>query len=346
MMSIEHNETDDHQSALHDFIYRTAAEGILQADATGRCSGMNPAAASMLQVSVDQIIGKSPRQVFGNNINLIRLLRQGGPEVLEITLAKGRIARGIGHDLPDKSRVVILHDITEQYQLDSRREALIKAISHDLRNPISALNGYAELVAKFGELNDHQQRFVMRIQQTATKLWDVITNLVDLSWIEAGMPLLYIPIEMSSLIHKAVNELMTEARRQNIKIVISTQDPIPTIMGDPERIKQAIYHLVDNAIQYSEPQSNVVVHAWQQGNLVFCSIADRGLGIAEHEIDQIWDRLWRSANERVRNIPGGGVGLTYVRTIIKRHGGDISVESTPGEGTTFTFVLPLATEEY
>jgi signal transduction histidine kinase len=115
-------------------------------------------------------------------------------------------------------------------------------------------------------------------------------------------------------------------------------------MGDPIRIRQAISQIVENAIRYSDSTLNVGIHAWQQHQKVFCSVTDRGFGIAEDELDQIWDRMWRSTDERVRNIPGGGVGLTYTRTVIERHGGSIWVDSTYGEGSTFTLVLPLVQE--
>jgi signal transduction histidine kinase len=238
----------------------------------------------------------------------------------------------------------LLRDVTEQHQLESRREALIRAISHDLRNPISALNGYADLVGKYGEVSEKQALFLTRIQQTCAKLWELTASLVDLAWIEAGMPLQFLPFDLAVIIHQVVEGLAAEARRKEMTIVVSVQEPIPPIMGDPDRVKQAVVHLVDNALQYSPPGSNVGIHAWQQGTRVFCSVADRGFGIDEAELGQIWDRMWRSSDERVRAIPGGGIGLTYVRTILQRHGGMIWVESELNEGTTFTFVLSCVEE--
>lgn len=332
------------QLAMYEFIFRTAAEGILQTSAEGLCCLLNPAAAAMLQVTESAILGKSPREAFPNNPNLIRLLRPGGIRLLDVPLPGDRIAQGTAQNLPDKTRVLLLYDVTEQRQIESRREALVKAIAHDLRNPISALTGYAELVTKFGDLNEKQLHFVTRIRQTSDKLWDVIASLVDLAWIEAGMPLQYAQMNIAAIIRKVVSELTSEARRRHVKIITSIQEPIPPVMGDSARIKLAIYHLLDNAIQYSNPYYNVGIHAWQQQNQVMCSVVDQGIGIDEYELDQVWDRMWRSSDERVRTIPGGGLGLTYVRTIIKRHGGDISVDSKLDSGTTFTFVLPLIAE--
>lgn len=331
-------------NSVYEFMFRTAAEGILLVDEDGLCAMLNPAATAMLQLTTTEVLGKAPKTVFRQNPSLVRLLRSDGLAKLDVMLPRDRIAQGVCQDLPDGSKVLILHDITEQRELESRREALVKAISHDLRNPLSALNGYADLVTKFGDLNEKQARFITRIEQTCTKLWEVTESLVNLAWVEAGMPLRYVPFELASLIRQVATDLGTEARQKNIKIVISIQDPVPEIMGDPERIRQAIAHIVENAIRYSGSTLNVGIHAWQQQQQVFCAVTDRGFGIAEEEQDQIWDRMWRSADERVRNIPGGGVGLTYTKTIIERHGGRIWVDSKFDEGSTFTFVLPLVQE--
>ncbi|MFN8374280.1 MAG: ATP-binding protein [Anaerolineae bacterium] len=111
-------------------------------------------------------------------------------------------------------------------------------------------------------------------------------------------------------------------------------------MGDPERLQIVIYHLLHNAIIYSDPESTVAIHAWGDDNDVYCSVGDRGIGIADDELDKIFDRMYRSRDERVRDTPGGGLGLTIAKTIIQRHGGDIWAASNLGQGSTFTFVLP------
>ncbi|MBL1133782.1 MAG: PAS domain-containing protein [Chloroflexi bacterium] len=329
---------------IYDFVLHRAAEALIQTDAADSIVLFNPAAAAMLQLSSAEVLGQISKDAFTGNLNLIRLLKPAGPDLLDIKLPRDRLAQGIAQDLPEGGRIVLLHDVTERRQLESRREALIKAISHDLRNPISALNGYADLISKQGTLNEKQTLFLTRIQQTSTKLWELTASLVDLAWIEAGMPLEYQPIDLPKLIHQTVDALRSEARRKQIAIVISTQDPMPLIMGDPARLKQAIHHLLENAILYSHSGSNVGIHAWQQQDRVFGAVIDRGFGISADDLIQIWDRMWRSPDDRVRAISGGGIGLTYVRTIIQRHGGNISVESKLNEGSTFTFVLPLADE--
>jgi signal transduction histidine kinase len=150
---------------------------------------------------------------------------------------------------------------------------------------------------------------------------------------------------MRNLINKVVSQLASFAQDHNVTIVTSIQDPLPTIMGDSQRIQIAIYNLLHNAILYSQPEQNVAIHAWGDLQEVYCSVADRGIGIADDELDLIFDRLYRSRDERVRDLPGGGLGLTLTRTIIQRHGGDIWASSNLNVGSTFTFVLPAVREQ-
>lgn len=330
----------DHEFQLN-FLFQMAAEGILLIDGEGCLSRLNPAAAAMLGLSPD-VLGQPVKTLFLHRPALIRLCSQPGEQMTDIALPHKRTATGVGMDRPGEGRIVLLHDVTERVAVDSRREALIRAVTHDLRNPLNALTGYAHLIGQFGDVNADQQRFLDRIDQTVDKLYSLAESLVDLAWIEAGMALEHRPIELAHLIREAVDDLAPEARERSITLVISTQDPIPSVMGDPRRLKQAISALLENAVRYSASNSNVAIHAWQSAARVYVSVGDQGIGISEEDLEHVWDRLWRSADERVRAVPGGGIGLTFVRAIVTRHGGQVWAESTLNRGSTFTVMLPLA----
>lgn len=332
------------ETTLIDFLVRSTSDGVLIANTDGTMERINPAAASMLSMTVEEVIGKSYSQVFSKNPALINLFERSGDQSLDVRLPKRRLAVGIATTLTDNSRIILLQDVTEKQEMESRRESLVNTMSHDLRNPISAIGGFAELVEKFGDLNEQQQKFVTRIKQTSTKLYEVTGSLVDLAWIEAGMPLAHRPITMGSVIDKVVVQLSDLATEKQITIATSVQDPLPTVMGDPARIQLAVYHLLHNAILYSPPEQTVAVHSWGDTNELYFSVADRGIGIADDEIELVFDRLYRSKDEQIRELPGGGLGLTVARTIVRRHGGDIWASSNLGVGSTFTFVLPAVIE--
>jgi signal transduction histidine kinase len=333
------NRPDGNEYSAYEFIFRSTADGILIADTV--ITQVNPAAAAILGMTIEEILGKSPRQCFSQNPALLNLFTRKGDQILDVRLPKRRLASGIATTLPGGERLVLLQDVTEKRELEARREALVSKVAHDLRNPISALEGFADLVSKVGELNPDQLKFLTRIRQTTSKLYDVVGSLVDLAWIEAGMPLAHIPIQLDTLVHETVSQLTMLALQHQIVIAVSVQDPMPAIMGDPLRIQMVIYNLLHNAIIYSPPEQTVALHAWADSHEAYCSVADRGIGIADDELELIFDRLYRSRDEQVRDIPGGGLGLTAARTIVQRHGGDIWASSNLGQGSTFTFILPI-----
>jgi two-component system sensor histidine kinase ResE len=329
----------DHAAQTYGFIFRSTSDGILTAR-DGLIEDVNPAAAAMLALTVEDLIGKPVEDVFKQNPALLNLFNRSGDQTFDVHLPKRRLAFGMATTLAESERFVLLKDITEKQELESRREALITTMAHDLRNPISALSGFAELVEKFGELNPQQQKFMTRIRQTASKLYDVVGSLVDLAWIEAGMPLAHRPIEIGKLIDHAVGQLGKMAQEKKVTIAISVQDPMPTVMGDPNRMEIAVYNVLHNAVLYSHPEQSIAIHAWGDSHEAYVSVADRGIGISDDELELIFDRMYRSRDEHVRDTPGGGLGLTMAKTIITRHGGDIWAVSNLGVGSTFTFVLP------
>ncbi len=330
-------------ATVYDFLFRTTADGLLIADANMKLSLLNPAAAAMLGVTAENVVGKSPQEVFSKNQLLLNLFLREGNQKLTVRMPRRRIAIGIAETLESGERVVLLQDVTESHNLETRREQLSKSIAHDLRNPLAAIDGFADLVARFGSLNAQQQKYLQRLKQTSSKLHDMIGSLVNLAWIEAGMPLEHSPIRLDALIQKAVKNLEDLAKQHKVGIAVSVQTPLPVVMGDAERLQLVVHHLLHNAIIYSDPEDNIAIHAWGDTHEIYCSVADQGMGIIDSEVELIFDRMYRSRDERVRDIPGGGLGLTVARTIIKRHGGDIWASSNYDEGSTFTFVLPAVT---
>ncbi|MEP6985413.1 MAG: ATP-binding protein, partial [Chloroflexota bacterium] len=148
-----------------------------------------------------------------------------------------------------------------------------------------------------------------------------------------------------STIEKIVNDLSDMAQEKQVSIATSLQNPLPTVMGDQSRLELTVRNLLHNAILYSQPETTIAVHSWGDSNELYFSVADRGIGIADEEIELIFDRLYRSKDERIRELPGGGLGLTVAKTIVKRHGGDIWASSNLNVGSTFTFVLPVVKKD-
>lgn len=327
---------------LDVLIFRRVSDGVLVAGAEGTLEAANPAAAAMLGQTLETLIGQRPATAFKNNPALINLFTRPGEQKLDVRLARRRLISGMGIPLTDGRRLVLLRDVTEQRDLDSRREQLTAQIAHDLRNPIAALGGFAELVAKSGDLNAEQTHFLQRVRQMTTKLHDIVGTLADLAWLESGMPIEHVPVQISEVIEKAIASVEQLAQSRALSIAVSLQKPLPPVMGDAQRIQQVIEQVLRNALIYSEPERLIAIHAWGDTHEVFCSVADRGFGIADSEMEHIFDRLYRSRDPRVQDVAGAGLGLTVAKRILVRHGGDLWASSNLDRGSTFTFSLPAA----
>ena len=334
-------DTIDQLHAELAFIFHATSDGLAVSDADGRVSRANPAFGHMLRLAASDYLGREPGQAFRQR-ELVELFAPGGEHLRELPLPKRRVAVGMAADLPGGGRIIILQDVTEQQALESRREALVSAIAHDLRSPISAIAGFSELVARIGPLNEKQEKFLTRVRQTTSKLDKVIPSLVDLAWIEAGMPLRHELCRLGEITGRAVSSVADLAREKQITIAVSVQEPLPFVMGDPDRLQKVVANLLHNAVLYAPREATVAVHAFQRAADVLCTVADPGPGIPEDERENVFDRFFRGADAVSQDTPGGGLGLTVARAIIDRHGGRIWVESEYGRGSTFSFVLPGA----
>lgn len=315
-------------------------EGVLIADHELILHTVNSAASSMLNMPAADLVGKSTAQIFAKNAALVALFEREGEVSFDVKLAKRRIAQGLGVTLADGDRMVLLQDVTEQRDLDSRREALVSTIAHDLRNPLSVIYTYIDLVATSDNLVTEQKEQLEQARGATLRLHELLEDLVELAWVESGMPLRYSTVRFGELIDRAIEKLTQRAHDQGVAFAVSIQQPMPTVMGDPDRLYIAVYQLLTNAIIYSDAGSLIAIHAYGDDRESSLSIADRGFGIAKEELDSIYDRFFRSRDSRVQVIPGAGLGLTMAKRIIQRHGGSISVTSTLNVGSTFTLTLP------
>lgn len=337
-------EPERDTASQYEALFRATSDGVIVADPAGLVVSINPAGLAMLGQAAEQVIGQPADRVFSKHPALVNLFKRTGEQTLDVRLPRRRMAVGVANTLADGGRMVILHDVTERRNLDERRDSLIDAISHDLKSPINAISGFAELLGKFGDLNEQQQRFVNRINQTSTRLYRNIHQMVDLAWLEAGMPLEHKPLQLSDIIDRAIAEVEPVAQEREIIIATALQNPLPLVMGDAMRLQQAIYNLLHNAVIYSHPEGVIVIHSWCDEQDVYCSVADRGVGIPDDEIDLIFSRLYRGQAGNASHASGGGLGLTMTRIIIKRHGGDIWVSSNEETGSQFTFLLSAMVE--
>ena len=274
--------------------------------------------------------------------------RDGQVREAELAITAGRrIAHIHARVAPLTSRlvVVLVDDRTQAHRLEAIRRDFVANVSHELKTPIGALNLLAEAV---GEAKDDPAavvRFAERMQGESERLTRLVQQIIDLSRLQndtaSDDPIV---VKVAELVAEAAEHSATEAERKNIDIVVSLADDL-LVQGDRAQLYAAVSNLVENAVRYSQDESRVSVSATSDRDNVRISVADRGVGIANEELDRIFERFYRVDPARARNTGGTGLGLSIVKHVAASHGGSVEVWSEPGSGSTFTLVLPAWSHE-
>jgi two-component system sensor histidine kinase SenX3 len=280
---------------------------------------------------------------------LVRTLRRSR-EYQEgtVELPRGPVGAGT-HDLlvrvsplGDQGLVVVLiFDDSEYRRLDAIRRDFIANISHELKTPIGALSILSEAVLGASEDPTAIVKFATRMQMEAKRLSDLVQEIIDLSRLQDDDPLKNAKVlNLADLISEAIDASRMAAETRNITLSFTQMGDFE-VLGDRRQIEMAVSNLVENAINYSPDGTRVAVALRKQDGLAEISISDQGVGIPEKDIERIFERFYRVDPARSRATGGTGLGLSIVKHVINNHGGDISVWSVEGAGSTFTIRLPL-----
>ncbi|MFA4835290.1 MAG: PAS domain S-box protein [Dehalococcoidia bacterium] len=226
-------------------------------------------------------------------------------------------------------------------ELDRMKTALLASVSHELRTPLTSIKGLASTLLQPDVSWDHQtqQEFLYEIDQAANRLTYIVSDLIDMSQLEAGtMRMENMPIKLSTILNK-INRQLTTATQKH-KFEIKAAYDLPIIDCDEVRIGHVITNLVSNAASYSDEGTTITLEARRAGEKIEVSVTDRGIGIAQNELERVFDRFYRLETGVTRRRGGSGLGLSICKGIIERHGGKIWAESHEGKGSRFTFTLP------
>jgi two-component system sensor histidine kinase BaeS len=223
------------------------------------------------------------------------------------------------------------------------RRNMVADIAHELRTPLSNLRGYLEAIGD--GLVNLDDTTVHSLSEEASSLSRLVDDLQELSLADAGeLKLIFQPEDISHLISETVTVLQAKASAKNIKISTDLPAKLPEANIDSHRIRQVLYNLLDNAVAHTGPEGRITVTARQEGDSLYISVADTGEGIPAEDLPLIFERFYRVDKSRTRATGGTGLGLTIAKRLVEAHGGRIDVRSRPGQGTTFTFSLPVSHE--
>ncbi|GAA1896540.1 ATP-binding protein [Streptomyces sodiiphilus] len=247
---------------------------------------------------------------------------------------------------PLGSRLVLLlvEDLTEARRIEAVRRDFVANVSHELKTPAGALSLLSEAVLDAADDPEAVTRFAGRMQIEATRLTNLVQELIDLSRVQDNDPLTHAePVEVGELISEAVDRCRQQASSKQITMVVGGT-PGLTVWGHRSQLAAALGNLVENAVNYSPAHTRVAIAAavvpGRGGEQIEISVTDQGVGIPESDRDRIFERFYRVDPARSRATGGTGLGLAIVKHVAASHGGEVLVWSSEGQGSTFTLRLP------
>ncbi|MBN1487878.1 MAG: GAF domain-containing protein, partial [Anaerolineae bacterium] len=243
-------------------------------------------------------------------------------------------------------RVMIMQDITHLKELDKLKSEFVSTVSHDLRTPLTTIQGYVELLDRVGPLNDTQQSFIEKALHSLAHITELISDLLDIGRIEAGYNLEMHPCRLDEIIAHTCRAYVPTIEQAELQLSWHLDNESPLyVRGNRRRLRQVIENLLSNAVKYSRRGGRVEVEANRDGQHIIVTVKDNGIGIPVDEQPKIFERFYRVQLPETEDIQGTGLGLAIVKSVIEKHKGRIWVESALGKGSKFTFVLPILDKE-
>ena len=275
----------------------------------------------------------------------VRLTR--APQEVEVELAAARLVR-----VPEAVRVrlvpvgehghvaLLVEDVTEARRVEAVRRDFVANVSHELKTPVGAMALLAEALQDASHDPEAVRRFAGRVQKEAGRLARLVQELIDLSRLQGADPLpspTLVPVDQ--VVAEAVDRTRTTASARGIEIVRGGEREL-TVRGSESQLVTAVGNLIENAVHYSAERTRVAVAVRRRDGAVEISVTDQGMGIAEKDLERVFERFYRADPARSRATGGTGLGLAIVKHVATNHGGEVSVWSVEGSGSTFTLRLP------
>ena len=328
-------------------------EGVIAVDNEERIISINQAAAQLFETdfetfqyrSIQETIRNLPLQQFIN-----KALSSTQPLQEDITLFKNqqRILDVKSSPLLDANKIhmgtlIVLNDVTHLRRLENMRSDFVANVSHEIKTPLTAIKGFVETL-QHGKVEkpEETRRFLEIIQRHVDRLNSIIEDLLTLSKIEQEDEAGTLNLrnwKIADVFQAAIQICRAKAEEKDLIIEVAGNKNARADF-DPTLIEQAVVNLLDNAVKYSNPGGSITLSAEINDSEILINVWDQGIGIAQKHLPRLFERFYRVDKSRSRQLGGTGLGLAIVKHIAQAHGGYVTVESTVGEGSTFTIHLP------
>jgi two-component system phosphate regulon sensor histidine kinase PhoR len=328
-------------------------EGVIAFDREERIISVNPAAASWFEIDPEKVRGRSIQETI-RNLALQQFVSsalgspapiaddivvyQNGERILNV-----RSAPLLGFESEPIGTLIVFDDVTQLRRLENMRRDFVANVSHEIKTPLTAIKGFVETLHQgVVKSPEESERFLGIIEKHVNRLSTIVEDLLMLSRIEdegERGELKREPTRLWDIFQNALQICRPRADEKKIAIELKGDDKAAAF-GDPVLLEQAVVNLLDNAIKYSDPQKTVQLEALYAGKEVRIRIEDHGIGIEKKHLSRLFERFYRVDKARSRALGGTGLGLAIVKHIAQAHGGQVTVQSALGTGSTFTIHLP------
>src|SRR5215469_1438757 len=240
--------------------------------------------------------------------------------------------------------LVLFHDVTELKKIDQIRRDFVANVSHELRTPLSILRGYIETLLDNPKTSDEELSRILRVMERHSKRLDLLAqDLLTLAHLESANPNLQLGnVDLSNLFGEVIRDWEKKLATKKLSVIVDVPPDLPPIRADPQRLQEALYNLLDNAVKYSPEHGEIRLTARQRDEGIVLSVSDDGIGISKEDLPRIFERFYRADKARTHdNIRGTGLGLAIVKHVAQLHGGRVEAGSETGKGTTIHVVLPM-----
>ena len=308
----------------------------------------NGAAHVMLERRPGTMVGRSALQAFvdARIEEIARTAMELGSANGELTVhsSGGPTVTVRARRSPVSGVWLVLEDVSELRRLQRIRAEFIDNLSHELRTPLTTISLLAETAARDAESASPRLRDrISKIEIETGHLTQMVNELLDLSRIEGGSPQLHLDdVDLVRVARSSSERLKLFAERQGLRVVLDVPERLPAVRGDEDRLGQVLINLLHNAVKFSPDGGEIVVGVRQVEGEVRVWVRDPGIGVSAADQTRVFERFYKADRARVRGRGGTGLGLSIARHVVESHGGRIWVESEEGEGSTFTFAIPVA----
>lgn len=320
-------------------------DGVLVYSKEGRIILANPVARKVLNLGASDLTDIHMDDVISDlEIASMLMGHESLPEVIEIHGKDDRVYHMKVLEIEDVGSVATFHDISYLKELDMMKTEFVNTVSHDLRSPLTAIMGYVSLIKRVGDVNNKQDEFIEKVQESVRSITSLIDNLLNLGRLEIGGFGDAELVNMNRLIRVSIDQFEEQIAEKDQQIFEKIEPRLPPVAGYPIQLRQMADNLIGNAVKFTQKKGRIMIEAKQEKDQLIIRVSDDGPGVPWEEHTKIFDKFYR-AKGTVGTVDGTGLGLAITKSVVNNHRGRIWVDSEPGQGATFTVVLPISKED-